>query len=317
VSGFIDRLYTQPGIALYWHTQTTISTSPCLVTEILHLPCSRRCCPANISQLKSCQMPTLNYSAISSQPPLQSSTHLPTLSQLGPRLAAISHQPPSLLFTGCLSTEVHSAQVKVKVTLRLTVNQSVSLGVEPHLRLMTRYLLLFDSYGLVFVGRPLWRGNASVFCIWCWPLPVQSFSGPSPLRLATIFYCLRFETSLSVASYDSQGHGGDIRPRLHTGEELAWGPCYIASGGSNRKHRLEQSRYCCYGRLPNNNLDIVDVFTSRYQATALQVTILFVILDTWVASVFICFVYKYTVALLLQTPHCIFIKWISLYLIKY
>jgi hypothetical protein len=32
----------------------------------------------------------------------------------------------------------------------------------------------------------------------------------------TIFYCLRFETSLSVASYDSQGHGGVIGPRLHT-----------------------------------------------------------------------------------------------------
>jgi hypothetical protein len=45
--------------------------------------------------------------------------------------------------------------VKVKVTLRLTVSQSVSLGVEPHLGLMTRYLLLFDSYGIVIVGRPL------------------------------------------------------------------------------------------------------------------------------------------------------------------
>jgi hypothetical protein len=46
-------------------------------------------------------------------------------------------------------------KVKVKVTLRLTVGQSVSLGVEPLLGLMTRYLLLFDGYGLVFVGRPL------------------------------------------------------------------------------------------------------------------------------------------------------------------
>jgi hypothetical protein len=46
-------------------------------------------------------------------------------------------------------------KVKVKVTLRPTVGQSVNLGVEPHLGLMTRYLLLFDSYGLVFVGRPL------------------------------------------------------------------------------------------------------------------------------------------------------------------
>jgi hypothetical protein len=45
-----------------------------------------------------------------------------------------------------------SADSKVKVTLRLTVSQSVSLGVEPQLGLMTRYLLLFDSYGLVFWG---------------------------------------------------------------------------------------------------------------------------------------------------------------------
>jgi hypothetical protein len=41
------------------------------------------------------------------------------------------------------------------------------------------------------------------------------------LGFATVFYCLKFETSLFVASYDSQGHGGDIRPRLHTGDELA------------------------------------------------------------------------------------------------
>jgi hypothetical protein len=38
------------------------------------------------------------------------------------------------------------------------------------------------------------------------------------LALASaIFFCLRYETSLFVASYDSQGYGGDIRPRLHTG----------------------------------------------------------------------------------------------------
>jgi hypothetical protein len=109
-------------------------------------------------------------------------------------------------------------KVKVKVTLRLTVSQSVSLGVEPHLGLMTRYLLLFDSYGLVFVRRPLWREDGSVFVICCWPSPAQSFSGPSPLGVATIFYSLRFETSLFVVSYDSQGHGGGIRPHLHTGQ---------------------------------------------------------------------------------------------------
>jgi hypothetical protein len=59
---------------------------------------------------------------------------------------------------GGIGTRLHTGpviSVKVKVTLRLTVSQSVSLGVEPHLRLMTRYLLLFDSYGIAFVGRPL------------------------------------------------------------------------------------------------------------------------------------------------------------------
>jgi hypothetical protein len=53
-----------------------------------------------------------------------------------------------------------SVKVKVKVTLRLTVSQPVSLGVESHLELMTRYLLLCDSYGLVFCGAPsLTRGR--------------------------------------------------------------------------------------------------------------------------------------------------------------
>jgi hypothetical protein len=74
-----------------------------------------------------------------------------------------------------------------------------------------------DSYGLVLVGRPLWREVGSILCICCWPLPAQSFSDPSPLGLETIFYSLTFETSLFVASYGSQGHGGGIRPRLHTG----------------------------------------------------------------------------------------------------
>jgi hypothetical protein len=67
------------------------------------------------------------------------------------------------------------------------------------------------------VGGPLWRGDRSDFCICCWPLPAQSFSCPSPFGLATIIYCLRFEIYLFVATYDSQGHGGGIRPHLHMG----------------------------------------------------------------------------------------------------
>jgi hypothetical protein len=42
------------------------------------------------------------------------------------------------------------------------------------------------------------------------PLALAStvFLGHSPLGLVTVFCCLRFETSLFVTSYDSQGHGG-------------------------------------------------------------------------------------------------------------
>jgi hypothetical protein len=101
---------------------------------------------------------------------------------------------------------------------------------------MTRFLFPFrirntsDSYVLDSVGRPLSREDGSVYCICRWPLPAQSFSGPSPLGLVTVFYCLRFETSLFVASYDSQGHGGGIRPHLHTG----FIP-FITSGRTERK----------------------------------------------------------------------------------
>jgi hypothetical protein len=52
----------------------------------------------------------------------------------------------------------------------------------------------------------------------------RSFSGPSPVELVTIFYCLRFETSLFFAFYDSQGYGGGIRPRLHSGLFLGSNP---------------------------------------------------------------------------------------------
>jgi hypothetical protein len=115
---------------------------------------------------------------------------------------------------------------------------------------MTRYLLLFDSYGLVDVGRPLRREDESVFCICCYPLPAESFSGPSPLGLATVFHCLRFETSLFVASYDTQGHGGGIRPRLHTGSLLS----LQKSKSKLLYDRTENTYYCVFSRCRGNNI---------------------------------------------------------------
>jgi hypothetical protein len=77
---------------------------------------------------------------------------------------------------------------------------------------MTRFLLVCDSCEFVDVGRSLWREDGSVVYNCCRPSPAQSFSGPSPVGLATIFCCLRFETSLFVASFDSQGYGWGIWP---------------------------------------------------------------------------------------------------------
>jgi hypothetical protein len=62
-----------------------------------------------------------------------------------------------------------------------------------------------------------------------------------------IFYCPIFETPLFVASYDSQGHGGGIRPRLHTGHNLFSTALFFITTlhGPNRNHRFQQYPYCC------------------------------------------------------------------------
>jgi hypothetical protein len=70
----------------------------------------------------------------------------------------------STIFPGNLPprrTEFYQWLGQVKVIL--CDGQSVSLGVEPHLGPMTRYLLQFDSYGLVCIWSPfLTRGRICV-----------------------------------------------------------------------------------------------------------------------------------------------------------
>jgi hypothetical protein len=65
-----------------------------------------------------------------------------------------------------LSYCLYSVRVRVRVTLQLTVSQSVRLGVEPCLGLMTRYLFLYESCCPVYMGRPLWREDGSVVCLY-------------------------------------------------------------------------------------------------------------------------------------------------------
>jgi hypothetical protein len=68
------------------------------------------------------------------------------------------------------------------------------------------------------------------------------------LELETIFYCLRFETSRFVASYDSQGHGGGIRPRLHKWIQATTGLRYIGPSRTTQKTQF----YCCLAQTNNS-----------------------------------------------------------------
>jgi hypothetical protein len=99
--------------------------------------------------------------------------------------------------------------LSLSLILRPTVSRPVCLGIKHPSGAYDQFLLLSDNCGFD-VGKWFWREDGSVIYNCSWPSPAQSFSCPSPVGLVTIFYCLRFETSLFVASYDSQGYGGGI-----------------------------------------------------------------------------------------------------------
>jgi hypothetical protein len=79
-----------------------------------------------------------------------------------------------------------AVKVKVKVTLRLTVNKSWCRAPSgAHDQIFITIWQLRSCF--FFCGAPLWRDDVSVCCICCWSSPAQSSSGPSPFVLATIF----------------------------------------------------------------------------------------------------------------------------------
>jgi hypothetical protein len=91
---------------------------------------------------------------------------------------------------------------------------------------MTRYLLLFVSYGLV-----LWGAHSDNRT----GLPFVYTAGPRQRSLPRVRVPWDSRSYFTVsdlrlpfaASYDSQAHGGRIRPRLHTGMNLTL--CLLSS----------------------------------------------------------------------------------------
>jgi hypothetical protein len=75
----------------------------------------------------------------------------------------------------------------------------------------------------------------------CWPSTAHSFLGPSPMGLATIFYCLRFETSF-CRLLRLLGLRWRYWTRFHTGNSLnsrMHSVLYLI-GLPNRGHRVKQ-----------------------------------------------------------------------------
>jgi hypothetical protein len=81
---------------------------------------------------------------------------------------------------------------------------------------MTRYLLCLTVTVLILWGALSDERTGLPFVHAAGPCQRKSFLGPSPLGPATLIYCLRFDTSLFFAFYDSQGHGGGIQSQSHT-----------------------------------------------------------------------------------------------------
>jgi hypothetical protein len=142
--------------------------------------------------------------------------------------------------------------VQVEVNLRPTVTRPVCLGARRPSGTRDQFFFLLEmscrqlqvSY---FVAPSLTTGRVCNLLYNCfWALPEQSLLGRSPAELTTIFNCLIWDSpnlegqvpvfvspwnrvaqlypralgSHFVASYDSQGYGGGILTRLHTGQNV-------------------------------------------------------------------------------------------------
>jgi hypothetical protein len=135
--------------------------------------------------------------------------------------------------------------VKVKVTSRLTVSQSICLGVG-HPFGAHDQILLFPFFcrkiALLFIlGCPLWQENGSVIC--------SALCQWSELRRTHNHYCLIWDYWIPflLPLTTRRDYGEIILTRLHTGKCWLKTACLLIRShfGPHRKHCLQQFLYCC------------------------------------------------------------------------
>jgi hypothetical protein len=84
------------------------------------------------------------------------------------------------------------------------------------------------------------------------------------MGLVTIIYCLRFETSLFVASYNLQGYSAGIRHRLHMGAGLVSGILLLYNIGSHLMENMYGCRfYLATDCISKNSISVDTCLLSR------------------------------------------------------
>jgi hypothetical protein len=129
-----------------------------------------------------------------------------------------SNSSPTTNFPWLYPADNWTEFLSPSLMLRPTASRPVCLGTKHPSGTYDQFFITVRWLRVCWCGSlSLWREDESVIYNCFWPSPAQSLSRPSPVGFAAVFYCLWFKTSLFVASYHSQGHGGGIWPRLYTG----------------------------------------------------------------------------------------------------